>query len=296
MISVLIPFYNWDVSSLVEDLMQSRESADVEVEILVCDDCSPDKELARQLTKNYGDQIDVISNEVNLGRAKTRNLLLTKAHFNHIIFIDGDSRLAKPSSYLSNYVRALKKHDLIIGGTTYDEQRPTDEEQRLHWMYGKTREAQSAAIRNQTPQRYFFTNNFCCKRHLFAIATFDESLTGYGYEDSSWADAMIHKKIEIHHIDNYVIHKGLKNRDKFLRDADEAIETLAKWHVAKKPTAIRLLEFYRTNERSFHGKILLSLARVSMPLTRMLIKSGLNYPKLYDLYRLGRLRDCINGK
>ncbi|MBK9736769.1 MAG: hypothetical protein IPO92_18135 [Saprospiraceae bacterium] len=45
---------------------------------------------------------------------------------------------------------------------------------------------------------------------MFKENLFDESVIGYGYEDLLYAFSLEKKSIKIRHIDNAVIHDGLK--------------------------------------------------------------------------------------
>lgn len=298
MISVLIPFYNWDITLLVDDvLVSAKHLGNSSIEIIVCDDCSSELIYIEKIRRKFDGQIRIERNEKNLGRSRTRNKLIEFAKGRDIIFIDGDSRLYAPESYLTRYVLALQEHELVIGGTKYEIDVPADRQLRLHWNYGRRRESKTASERNKAPERYFFTNNFACRRALFDIRLFDEEITNYGYEDTDWSHYMNSKGVSVHHIDNYVMHKGLNSRQKFLNNADSAIQTLASWYELDKASSVYLLEFYRAQEISFQGKILLYLARLSQPLTRKLLETGFsNSLHLFDLYRLGRLAQLVCAK
>ena len=296
MVSVLIPYYNWNIRALIEDLMISTNHLALPVEIVTCDDCS--SEPVPAMTNVFKENISIIHlrNETNLGRSATRNRLISEASYEIIVFIDGDSRLLVPETYLSNYLEVMKDEVLVIGGTAYDKLPPQESTLGLHWNYGRTREAKSAEERAKSPKRYFFTNNFCCRAYLFAETRFDEQIQGYGYEDSEWASSISQAGVKITHINNNVIHKGLKNSDKFLSDADSALATLAKWHLDGRPTTIKLLQYYQKSKKLSMAKFLVYLSRLSLPLTSLLLSSYTTNLHIFDMYRLGRLDKLIHSK
>jgi glycosyltransferase involved in cell wall biosynthesis len=291
MISVLIPFFNWDVTGLLEDLLIAISQANFEVEVIACDDHSPDSELYQRVFSLFKDEksVSIFQNDNNLGRSRTRNILINKAKYDDIIFIDGDSRLSEPKSYLNRYAEALEDHAIVVGGTLYEAKAPADRSLRLHWNYGRHRESKASVVRNRQPLRYFFSNNFACQRSIFSIFPFDDSISGYGYEDSLWADEVSMSGHKIHHIDNYVIHKGLKNKHKFLEDADEAVLTLVHWAKTSRESHVNLLKHYQALRQNTAGKIVLWLLEILGPFCGRMLKAGYINLKLFDLYRLGSL-------
>lgn len=296
MISVLVPYYNWDVSSLINDLITSAESLDSEVELVVCDDCSADNQIYTSLRNQFGHIpiFRLLRNSRNMGRSVTRNRLVKAARYDRLVFIDGDSRLSSPQTYLSNYTGQFDPQIVLVGGTHYAELPPSSSK-KLHWKYGSNRESKPADVRNREPLRFFFSNNFCCARSLFESVKFDEQIKNYGYEDSIWARKVLKKGMEIQHIDNYVIHKGLKNNSKFLRDSDEAVTTLAQMFQHDTPSAIRLLEYYRRLKCRWYGRILLSLLLPFRTTCRRILESGMTTNlAFYDTYRLITLHDLRN--
>ncbi len=292
MISVLIPAYNWDVSGLVDDLIISADRFSGEVEIIICDDASPDQSKFEKISALTAENENVIlfRNKMNKGRSATRNELVAHASYDNVVFIDGDSRIASPGEFLSNYAKVMKDYEIAVGGTHYDRQPPNDKNFGLHWKYGSIRESKTAQIRNQDPLRYFFSNNFYCRKSIFLAVPFDERIRGYGYEDSLWIREVVDKDHIFCHIENYVIHKGLNSNQKFLDNADEAVRTLAMWAKLKTPHSIRILSFFIRQKKSFGGRILLGLARVLRRSIRLVLERGLSRNlKLYDFYRLGSL-------
>ena len=292
MISVLIPFYNWDISGLIEDVLLSADLSECPVEIIGCDDHSSDPTIYDSLVEHFKgiERIRLFRNDSNLGRSATRNRLVDQASFDHLIFIDGDSRLSEPKTYIANYVRSYSGTDVVFGGTKYVSKKPSDEALRLHWNYGRKRESKNAAIRNQQSMRYIFSNNFSCSKEVLQQVRFNEDLKDYGYEDSFWGNQVLHAGYNINHIDNYVIHIGLNNNNVFLSNSDQAINTLADKIESEEANHIVLLRYYRSLSASFYGKFVLYLARNLNSIARFVLrKSLISSVLVFDFYRLGKL-------
>ncbi len=296
MLSVLIPMYNFDTRPLVQDILVAGEISNIEIQVVVCDDASPDTTLYDALQSEYEDitSLTLLSNDTNLGRSKTRNKLVQHAIYDTLVFIDGDSRILDTNTFLTQYANHVDPKTVIVGGTKYSKSSPGIKK-HLHWKYGRNRESKSALIRNQTPARYFFSNNFCCSRKVLGQIPFDQEISGYGYEDSLWAKQVLGYGLQIKHIDNYVIHIGLNTNDKFLKNASEAVTTIVKLSNSNRSPDVKLEAFYQSQKTSTIGKILLYLASISCRLNEHLLKSGIHLLKLYDFYRLG-LRHKLQKK
>lgn len=292
MVSILLTCYEWDVCSLVEDLLESAQHTTDSVEIVVLDDASPNPVFFQHLSKFKENQlVRVFRNEQNLGRSKTRNKLVSLAKGDLLIFIDGDSRIASPKNFIENYIQEAANGAILVGGRAYTAA-PSGPQYALHWNYGRKREVQTLDVRRSFPKRYFFSNNFCCFRDDFI--PFDESFTKYGYEDSLWASEAINSGLSIIHIDNFVIHIGLHTNEKFISNAREAVTTLAERMYQPEFEHIRLAQYVREQRKSTFGQFLLSLASWTRPISEWMLCRGISNLKLYDFFRVGLLQKLQN--
>jgi len=93
--SIIIPHYN-DYSRL-ERLLKSIPINRNDIEVLVIDDCSPDKKLLTELkTRLSYKQIIWLSTRVNAGAGAARNIGLDNSHGQWLLFADSDDEfLAK---------------------------------------------------------------------------------------------------------------------------------------------------------------------------------------------------------
>lgn len=228
MISILIPIYNRSVVTLVDRLYDQCSKLGIPFEFLCYDDVSQEKYKAKNRSIGQKMGISYIELSNNLGRAKIRNWLGKNARYEWLIFMDCDSGVDH-ATYVKKYVESIGKADLVYGGTSYQKKAPAVKK-RLHWKYGKNVEAESIQIRRNSGFDSFRSNNFMISRDVFMEHLFDESIEGYGYEDILMAQEMKQMGKTILHIDNPLVHKGLENRDVFLKKTEKAIWNLSKMY------------------------------------------------------------------
>ncbi len=210
MISILIPVYNCNIVSLVNELHNQASVASVPVEIIVVDDCS--SELLRDQNKDVNKLpgVKFIELEKNIGRASIRNKLAGMASFPTLLFMDCDSEVPDPD-YIKNYLPYCGKEVVVCGGRIYRPVPPDEPEMMLRWLYGIKREQLPANVRSKDPYHSFMTNNFLISRSILSQIRFDESLVQYGHEDTLFGFELKKKGIPVIHIQNPLIHTGLGN-------------------------------------------------------------------------------------
>ena len=107
MLSILIPTYNYDCYDLVLELHRQATELNIEFEIIVADDCS-NTELSRLQLINQLSNSKLIKPQHNLGRAKIRNFLADKSHYNYLLFLDSDSYPAD-NNFIKKYFSIICK-------------------------------------------------------------------------------------------------------------------------------------------------------------------------------------------
>ena len=217
MLSILIPIYNFDVSKLVKELHQQGLNLTVNFEIILVDDASTNNCNLINNTLKVLEYVRYIGLEKNKGRSRIRNYLATLAQYEYLLYMDCDS-MPVSNSYLSNYVAELNKHKLLYGGRVYHSEKPIATAKILHWSYGTNREVVDTTIRQKNPYRSFMTNNFLIPKHLMVTHPFDESIRGYGHEDTLFGIELEKSKVAIKHIDNPLEHIDVETVDSFLRN------------------------------------------------------------------------------
>lgn len=279
MISVLIPIYNYNVTSLVTQLNDELVSLNIKAEIICIDDASADESI-KNANKIALINQNCIYKELtaNIGRSKIRNLLAEKASYDFLIFLDCDV-LPLDNDFLKKYIKALKNYDLVYGGLKY----PTHKKynfSNLHYHYGKRREE----------KHDFLTAGFGIKKAVFSQVKFNESIESYGYED-----VLFHKRVKelnftTKKIENPVVHYGIteKNED-FIKKEEESLRTLKKLYSEKLITKkeVKLITYFSFLEKTGTKKLYKFLFKAFRK--RLLKNLTSNNPslKVFDFYRLG---------
>jgi glycosyltransferase involved in cell wall biosynthesis len=243
MISILIPIYNYNVIELVEGLAEQCKSISCPYEIVCYDDCSQSayKEQNRALDSIFG--VSYVELSENLGRSKIRNWLAKNARYDHLLFLDCDSKVSN-DQFIATYLEYISRANVVYGGRKYEVQKPSDPNKILHWTFGRKREALPLKTREKIPFRSFQTNNFLISRQLMLENPFDEKIQTYGYEDLLMAEALKNKGIPILHIENPLIHKGLEDKNDFLQKSKDAAENLAILYHERKLQDTKMIAFH----------------------------------------------------
>ncbi|MBP7272736.1 MAG: glycosyltransferase family 2 protein [Saprospiraceae bacterium] len=225
MLSICIPVYNFDVTGLVLELVIQCEQMGVLYEIILMDDASEEEYRLFNRSLASVNKIRYIELAQNVGRSRIRNLLADIARYEHLLFMDCDSK-SPTESFIKNYIRELPADCVICGGRTYETALPP-EPYRFRWLYGVERESISANKRSLLPYQSFMTNNFIIPKKVLKELRFNETLLGYGHEDTLFGYELKKRKIDIKHIDNPLVHIGLENAEEFLQKTNQGLRNLA---------------------------------------------------------------------
>lgn len=288
MISICIPVYNYNISTLVEGLKWAVAFSQVPAEIIIYEDGSEtlnpefeNDDTSRIIVRQY-------TGESNKGRSFARNFLAHKASYPNLLFLDCDGFIPD-QHYIINYVPFLAlKNTVISGGRSYQSLEPKNQAYLLHWLYGTRIESKLAGERNFQAYLLFHSNNFLVSKELLLEHPFDEELSSYGYEDTVWAKTIHEKGISILHIDNVVIHLGLERNDVFIEKTNQALMNLVFLRRNNKSPGIKLESFYHEHFLAKIGlvKLGVKLFKFTMPWLVANLKSA--HPKLwiYSMYKI----------
>lgn len=226
MLSILIPTYNYNCVRLVRDLQEQTSRAEIEYEIIVADDASPNhphKEKNREI--NTLPHCRLIELKENVGRARIRNQLADEAQYPWLLFIDCDAEVISPT-FIADYLRHTDA-EVICGGLCHADALPTPTVS-LRYAYEKQADKRRAAkYRNRQPYEQFTPFNFCIRHDIFQTIRFDDSVCNYGHEDTLFGIELMHREARIRHIDNPLRHAGLENNECFLEKTRMALRNLA---------------------------------------------------------------------
>lgn len=223
MLSILIPTYNYNCFTLVQELHYQASELDVEFEIIVIDDCSTTNfEKHTQIAQLNNCAYTVLSQ--NIGRAKIRNLLAQKAKFDKLLFIDCDAQIVN-DNFLQRYLSFCQETCVVCGGLEYDATNSTPVFQ-LRLQYGLKREARNAMQRQLHPYGAFSSFNFLISKSIFDKIKFNEDLKNYGHEDTLFGFELQKERASIYHIENSLRHVGLEEAPVFIEKTKQGIENL----------------------------------------------------------------------
>jgi glycosyltransferase involved in cell wall biosynthesis len=289
MLSVCIPVYNSDVSVLVNSLVRQLNELEYQIEICLIDDASTHP-VCDVLDFNHP-KIIGIKNTVNAGRARVRNQFKEIATYPYLLFLDGDSRLIR-TNFLKCYCDILSNSnvEVLCGASVYQAQKPS-RSHYLRWKYSTSRESKSLVEREQKPNLGFKTNNFIIQREIFNKVYFNESLKGYGHEDTLFGYDLKKATIKIEHVDNPVLNHQLDDNITFLQKSKEGVTNLL--------NVLEILDYDREFLKSSQlARTYISIKNKKLgwlislgisfihPLNLFLLKRGFFVLPMFDLYKL----------
>ena len=210
MLSVLIPTYNYNVSTLVSVLHKQLSLQTSPFEILIFEDGSTHNLNAIHLSNTF-----VIANPTNIGRVRARMALANKAKYSWLLFLDADV-IPKTDHFITNYLKTTStNYKAIYGGFAYKKQAPNSSK-TLRWTYGKTKEEKPAKLRNLKTYKIIISANYLIKKETFKLINSKiNEKKGYGF-DYYFGALLKANNINILHIDNEVYHLGLDDNKVYL--------------------------------------------------------------------------------
>jgi glycosyltransferase involved in cell wall biosynthesis len=293
MISICLPIYNFDITELAEELLKQAMEFNISVEILAFDDASLSYYKKRNSKISVNSNVHYLEFDHNLGRSKIRNRLADFAQGNWLLFLDCDMMPELPN-FLNSYNSVIDQANVICGGTSYGP-KPFKSELLLRWRYGVYRESRNAIRRQVRPYASFLSGNFMIRKDVFNAIRFNETISGYGHEDTLFGLDLKKHKVSILHIQNPCIHLGIEPCFDYLVKTEQGIINLVrllrivpeqKQDLRKN---IRLLRYYCALRNIGMGYPLRWIFRVFNPLIRRLLCSSRPSILLFDLYKLGMI-------
>jgi glycosyltransferase involved in cell wall biosynthesis len=225
MISVLIPVKDHDPLQLALSISGQLAPLGSPFEILISDDSEMNAARLRQERLENVPGVVVHCRETPLGRSANRNFLARLARYPYLLFIDGDAGVASPD-FIANYLKNLDAGHVLCGGTMYHDSAPRNPGELLRWTYGRKREQLPATKRCRTPWKSFSTFNFVIPAKLFSSIGFDETIRGYGHEDTIFGIRLHQAGVPIRHLDNGLYHLGLETASEYLAKTRESASGL----------------------------------------------------------------------
>jgi glycosyltransferase involved in cell wall biosynthesis len=251
-LSVVIPTYRYDVSTLMDVLARCTQSP--LVEFIVYDDGTRDHEMLARMQAAAGGAraaIRIVSHPMNRGPAAARNAAAEHARAMWILFLDADMS-PDNMAFLEAYLDAeekLEEPSLVVGGQSL---RFASKEKAfaLHrWAYKA--DCVSADERRQAPEQHVTSSNVMVHRDVLKAIPFDEGFAGWGWESDDWA-----QKVQAHfpvmHIDNAATHLGLETDKALMAKYAKAAKNFARF-VKQHPEQAAALPLYKAAMKARKG-------------------------------------------
>ena len=216
-LSVLVPFYKDDASTLLQDL--DVQIIGQPIEVLFYDDGTGDPALTAQMREHVGaakGAVKLITNSANQGRSGARNGLFDAARADWVLFLDADMRPSR-DDFLGNYLRLIETDgaDVLFGGFEVEDHQ-ADRDRDVHRALSEISDCLTLDERQAGGPQYVASSNLCVRRQVLEIEPFDSGFTGWGWEDSEWA-ARVSKRFTLLHVDNPAVHLGLETTATLLK-------------------------------------------------------------------------------
>lgn len=223
-LSVLIPFFKDDPRALIDQLARSAPAG---VEIIAIDDGRPDASLSDAVLDTLHAQAcpaALIVSRINRGRSAARNRLAQDARGDWLLFLDADMECGP--DFLTRWLLALENTAAhgVFGG--YAPAEPTSST-RIHAKLAEASDPADAAARLRIGATAVCSSNLAVRREFLDVAPFDESYSGWGWEDVDWALTAA-QHFTLSHIDNPAAHAGLETVPQLLAKFARSGENFAR--------------------------------------------------------------------
>lgn len=223
MLSIIVTTYNWpEALKLVLEALAAQVVPNMEV--IVADDGSGQetKIMIENMSRIFSCPLHHVWQEDNgFQAAKIRNKAITQAAGEYIIFIDGDCIIAK--NFIHHHVALKQKNCFVAGNRVLLTQKftqallqPSNQIKLHEWHFLKWFKAQRqnkinrllpciqswllVSILNWFNQQKWQGAKTCnlavWKQDLLAVNGFDESFTGWGFEDSDLVLRLLRKNVK----------------------------------------------------------------------------------------------------
>lgn len=206
-LSVLIPFKGDDPCRLLAALGREPCSA----ELVILDDGTGDPDLTARVEAAVAAlplPARFVRLDVNEGRAKGRNRLVSHARGGWFLFLDSDM-LPDDPHFLRRWLDLIERESppVAFGGFSL-KQAPERRDHALHRTMAAQSDCLAAELRSANPEKHVFTSNLLVRRDVFAAEAFDEGFAGWGWEDVEWG-MRVARRWPILHLDITATHLGL---------------------------------------------------------------------------------------
>ena len=285
MLSILIPTYDYDCTTLVADLHRQAERAGIPYEIIVADDASPSESI-KQANRAINDlpHCRLVELPSNVGRARIRNRLADEARYGWLLFMDSDAEVVS-DDFVSTYLRHLDV-DVVCGGLCHADALPSPAVSLRYAYERRAAKRRAACHRAAKPYERFTTFCFMVRASVFHAIRFEESITEYGHEDTLFGIELQRRGASLRHIDNPLRQGGIETNEEFLAKTRAALRNLASMEQAMQGHSSLLRLYSLLSALHLTGCVSRLFARREQALTRRLASTR-PHLGLFFVYKLG---------
>lgn len=291
MLSILIPIFNYSVKELVLSIHEQCYNLGISFEILLLDDYSTNRELAKANKKLTSLKfVTYIQNEKNMGNASSRVKLSEQAIYPWLLFLDADV-LPVHNTFILNYLQEIKEeHYSVLAGNIVYKKELIKPEFRLKVKHGRKHEHLPKRFDKHSPIGLRGAN-FAIRKNVFSSDYFLPLPNSYGYVDTVFGIILHQKNIHTKLINNPVYHLGLETSTSFLNKTKLAVEN-CNFLLNNYPqiaSHLRLAQFYKKIKLLKLNFLFSKLFKQFHPLLLKNLNSS--NPSLYafQMYKIGYL-------
>lgn len=288
MLSLLIPVYNYDITTLVSIVHSQCLDTGISFEIIVCDDNSAEEFKAINKSIATLSCVSYLQNQVNSGRTATRNKLAEAALYSNLLFLDADV-VPVSHNFIKDYIPFLNQEIAVFGGYAYRDA-VAESNKTLRLAYGREREENPAVFRNTIPYGAVFSGNFLIDKQQFLENNYPGTENFYGM-DIYFGYSLYKNKVKVLHTDNAIYHLGLEDDAIFFTKGLEAVKN-RKLLLDKYPDMAQinnmLKHYVRLKKLHLTGFVSLLFSIAEPILKKKILRKKPNL-RAFDLYRLGYL-------
>ena len=285
-LSILIPVYNDDCTRLTAELSRQASLVDgLSYEVLVADDCSPDREaVAPNEAINTLPHCRYVSRSANVGSAANRNFLAQESRYEWLLYVDCDMEILN-DSFIVNYLTAPEA-DVVMGGIAIGGD-ANELAGNLRYQYERSCEADhTASRRSERPYQSFRSCNFLVRRETMLACPFDERFKKSGYEDVMLGKQLKAGRHTIRHIDNPVTITRYETNSQYMNKVERSLRTLHAFRAELRGYS-RLLTVADGIHLTVVRRLLVLCFRLLGPAVRRQLCGSHPILRLFQPYRLG---------
>lgn len=220
-LALLLPVYRNFPEVLLDEAYRQLQTLDISTAVYILDDGSPEPIAALEAWAARHEQVYFRRWESNGGRSTARNHLAAWAQAEYQHFLDDQLRVPSPDFWAKLWAQRLPRG--IVYGPAYPPEHP-EPGTELRWKVARLREF--ASFPPEDPYTSFKSGHFLAHHSVWSQVRFDETLRGYGHEDTLLGLALQARKIPLRGLDLPVYNAELDRNTEFLEKVEQSLRNL----------------------------------------------------------------------